>query len=1193
MLKKYIQLLILISLFSAVNFASALEVTRIEQNGNRLILHLRNDIIEYIICSDHILKANYQSNGFKDDPTLVIWKNEWQETVGMIDTTGDPIRLSAANFTAEINRTPFTFRLINRAGKTLISQYELDDFPEKEISFTIEKGNIYGIINNQQGTLTKNNGGEIAAGSQGEAGAPFLWSTKGWGFLCDSNGGKFSLGENLLTLKNTQNFEKRDFDIYFTIGTPPEIFTAMTDITGKPPLFPKFDLGFLNTEWKLDEKELLSDIRKYREKDIPIDAYILDFDWMAYGEDNYGEFRWGPKFPGALTGELQNTLDSLKLKLFGIRKPRIHLNTIQGNYCVANNFFIDVQTDYFTRKMVGRLNFLDSRVREWYWQSFAIQEETYDKGIIGYWNDEADEYGGNFMFMQMQRAQYEGQRQYNNKRVWSINRNFYLGAQRYAYAHWSGDIGTGFQSMAAQRTFMLSSINLGSCWWSMDTGGFHGTPSPENYIRWIQFATFVPIMRVHGTFGEEREPWNYGPTAERISRKYIKLRYALIPYIYSYAWQNHKTGVSIVRPFCFVCPDNPEFANETDQWYFGEELLVHPVVEPGAKSVSVFVPQGEWYDFHNGNMYSGPASINYPVTMEDIPILVKAGAIIPMQPVGAVVDDPDTSTKLLHIVCYPGSDGQFTLYEDDGETYDYEQGVFCQTKIESFDTEDKFYLVLNARSGPYQPPKRDVFVEVKWLEAEPEQVALNNEIIKKKTEDGIRDSSVTAWAFSKNIRSAFIRFPDNGIKRDIQIFTNSDSEPPDIDSVKCTTDTTLIVYFSEKVLSGDDSHSAENLNNYEINNDIIINRIKLSFDQSAATLSTSLHQTGKSYLIEISNIADLSPAKNIMSRTAFEYECEIETSQYYIIQEGLNGYTGTSDAHIAENFPDHNMGGYHQFEACRYAGDNENDDKSMLIKFELSTLSAPRESILKVELILTLVDTRFGEAGKYVACHRLLKDWNEGEDLTGIDGSAAQPGWVTWQSAKHHQELWENPGGDFFNFAEDEVFVEGNINQEYSWDVTDLFHFWINSPDSNFGVILRERMPSYSHGTKVFASSEHEILQFRPKLKLEGIMLAMDDRENQLFPKTFALLQNYPNPFNNCCTIRFELPDPAIVKLSIFNIRGQKVAEIINDRYFDAGRYNKTWDGLDSNGGSVSSGLYFYTFSANQFHETKKMLMIR
>ena len=162
--------------------------------------------------------------------------------------------------------------------------------------------------------------------------------------------------------------------------------------------------------------------------------------------------------------------------------------------------------------------------------------------MVAWWNDEADVSGktifNNFQFLNMGRMLYEGQRADSNVRVWSINRAFYLGASRYAYAGWSGDIKTGFASMAFQRRRMLAALDTGEFHWSMDTGGFAGQPDPENYARWMEFAAFVPIMRVHGDFNRKRQPWVYGPVAEAAARHAIDLRYELLPYIYSYERRN-------------------------------------------------------------------------------------------------------------------------------------------------------------------------------------------------------------------------------------------------------------------------------------------------------------------------------------------------------------------------------------------------------------------------------------------------------------------------------------------------------------------------------------------------------------------------------------------------------------------------------------------------------------------------------
>jgi alpha-glucosidase (family GH31 glycosyl hydrolase) len=462
------------------------------------------------------------------------------------------------------------------------------------------------------------------------------------------------------------------------------------------------------------------------------------------------------------------------MHLMGIRKPRVHVNTVQGQYCVANGFFVDYVTDYFSGKQVGRLDFFNPAVRKWYWESFAVQENSYAKGISGYWNDEADEYGGNLMFMQMQRSQYEGQRSFNNNRVWSINRNFYTGAQRYAYALWSGDIPTGFPAMADQRLYMLSSIVLGVSSWGMDIGGFQNTPDPENYYRWVQFGAFVPVFRVHGSYNQEREPWYFGSDAESIATKYIRLRYQLMPYIYAAAWENHLTGVSIARPLIFEYPDDPAVPNLSSEWMFGNSLLVSPVIQSGATSQTVYLPKGMWYDFASGKSYAGPWMFSAPVTSVDIPIFVKGGALIPESLPAQYVDDPAAQNAVV-LSSYPGGTGSCVVYDDDGKTYNYEQGVYRTTAISHDRNTSRAVIAIGAANGSYETAKRDWLAELNWVALPPDSVVLDGNLIARLSIDSVKNLSFAGWALDQGSQQAIARFPDDRSAHTLTVYFNSNS----------------------------------------------------------------------------------------------------------------------------------------------------------------------------------------------------------------------------------------------------------------------------------------------------------------------------------------------------------------------------------------------------------------------------------
>lgn len=536
-------------------------------------------------------------------------------------------------------------------------------------------------------------GTQIAkAGEQGHAGAPFVWSTTGYGVLADVEGASFVLKGGNIVIRGRKGQPIRN--VYIFTGEPKAIFGALAQVSGRTPLFPKWAMGFTNSQWGIDQRELLQLVNTYRAKRIPIDNFTLDFDWKAWGADDDGEFRWNTdKFPGGPDGSLKAALDAEGVHLTGIMKPRIHVDTAEGRYATGHDLWSAASKpapDYFSHKTVRDVDFTKPATRAWFFNDAL--KRSFDTGIIGWWNDEADTLDSDTQFIDMQRALYDGQRGYSDKRVWSINRNFYLGAQRYAYGLWSGDIDTGFASMKAQRQRMLSAINVGAMQWGMDGGGFKksganadpvtGGLTPENYARWIQFGAFTPIFRVHGELGIKRQPWVYGPVAEKAATDAMRLRYALIPYVYAYEYQRRVTGVGLVRPLLFDWPDDPNVREDVDAWMFGDYLLASPVVEQGQSAKDVYLPAGRWFDYASGKAYEGGQKAHVALdakTWSDIPLFVREGAIVPMQaPMDYVGQRP---LREVELELFPAERAtSFPYYDDDGDTYGYERGdYFLQT----------------------------------------------------------------------------------------------------------------------------------------------------------------------------------------------------------------------------------------------------------------------------------------------------------------------------------------------------------------------------------------------------------------------------------------------------------------------------------------------------------------------------------
>ena len=546
---------------------------------------------------------------------------------------------------------------------------------------------------------------QAKAGAQGYAGAPWVWSTAGWGVLFDTLGARFRIDHGQIRV---DEFSKKDIDAFIVTGPPQALFAALRTLSGAAPMFPKWAMGFTNSQWGIDEKQLLNIVATYRARHIPIDNFTLDFDWKAWGEDDYGEFRWNAvKFPDGPSGRLKAMLDREGMHLTGIMKPRIHVDTVEGRYAGAHDFWFPGERpapDYFSHKPVEDLDFDNPAVRAWFFN--PALRHSFETGIRGWWNDEADNTPDDTQFMNMQRALYDGQRAHFPERVWSINRDFYLGAQRYAYGLWSGDISTGFASMAAQRERMLSAIDVGAMRWGMDGGGFRGHPTPENYARWIEFGAFTPIFRVHGDHDEHRQPWVYGPVAAAAATRAIRLRYALLPYIYSHEWGLHTTGVGVVRPLMFAFPGDPAVRNDTSAWMFGDGLLVAPVVEQGQTVKHVYLPAGTWTDYFTGKTYAGGRTIALPVdvkTWTDIPLFIRQGAIIPTQPVMDYVGEKPVTTITVDV--FPAATrSTFDYYDDAGDSYAYEHGDYFLQPLSAQRDGDVVRLGFGAPSGGFRPP---------------------------------------------------------------------------------------------------------------------------------------------------------------------------------------------------------------------------------------------------------------------------------------------------------------------------------------------------------------------------------------------------------------------------------------------------------------------------------------------------------
>jgi alpha-D-xyloside xylohydrolase len=309
------------------------------------------------------------------------------------------------------------------------------------------------------------------------------------------------------------------------------------------------------------------------------------------------------------------------------------------------------------------------------------------------------------------RAVYEGQRSASDrKRVFILSRSAFAGSQRYGVTAWSGDVNSDWETLRRQVPAGLNFALSGLPYWTTDIGGFtSGNPNDPAYrqlfIRWFQYGTFCPIFRVHGTrTGDQNELWSYGPDAQKILASFDRLRYELMPYTYSLAWQTTSEHYTPMRPLVMDFRTDVRAQNIGDQFLYGPAFLVNPVTEPGAATRHLYLPKAQWYDFWSGKRLEGGSTVDAPVTLARIPLYVRAGSIVPFGPDIEYVDQKPTDPIELRV--YRGADGSFTLYEDEGDSYDYEKGAYTTIPIAWNEAAQTLTLGRRQGSFPRMPNSR-------------------------------------------------------------------------------------------------------------------------------------------------------------------------------------------------------------------------------------------------------------------------------------------------------------------------------------------------------------------------------------------------------------------------------------------------------------------------------------------------------
>lgn len=525
-------------------------------------------------------------------------------------------------------------------------------------------------------------------------------------FLDNSSRTKFDFAASTDNLFSRFSVAEGELNYYFFgSSSVAGILKDYTWLTGRTPLPPYWSLGFQQCRWSyFPDTEVLDIARQFRAKKIPCDMIYLDIDYM----DAYKIFTWNPKGfadPKTLIAEL----NSMGFHVATIVDPGIKVEPGYFAYDegLKNDYFVKYPDGvrYIGSVWPGRCHFPDftrDAVRQWWGASF---KHLVDPGVEGFWNDmnEPSAWGQNipeivqFDFdghgasmkqahnvygFNMSRATFEGTKNLlKGKRPFVLTRAGYAGIQRYS-AVWTGDNVASDEHMLLSAR-MVNSLGLsGLSFTGPDMGGFIETPSKELFIRWLSMGVYTPFFRNHAAKGTNRkEPWSLGEGVEESSVKLISQRYRLLPYIYSAFYSSSQTGLPVARSLAinYTNDDKIWWWKYQEEYLFGDNLLIAPV-SCTQDFARVYLPDGGWYRLSSGEFFEGKQEVNVEAPTDDLPVFAKASGIIPMQSVIQNTSEKPSDTLDLHI--YAGTITSFYVYyEDDGQTYNYENGVFFKRVI--------------------------------------------------------------------------------------------------------------------------------------------------------------------------------------------------------------------------------------------------------------------------------------------------------------------------------------------------------------------------------------------------------------------------------------------------------------------------------------------------------------------------------
>jgi len=639
----------------------------------------------FTILTSRLIRIEYDPEGpFDDRPSQVFWYRAQP-------TPQYDVKKSSSEVNIETN--------------DLILHYELGKrFSQASPSIFIKKENTYwryGDANNTNlkgtiRTLDQSNGAEELDNG--------LISLSGWSLYDDSK----SLVFNSDGWLEHRGKPKQYQDLYF-FGYGHDYLSCIKDfqkVSGEVPLIPRWALGnWWSRYWAYPQSELLALMDSFNEHNIPISVCVVDMDWHITKTCNSSSGWTGYTWNKVLFPDPDGFIQSLHQK--GL-KTALNLHPAEGVHPheemypqMAERMGIDPSSQEPVKFDITNPDFVSAY--------FEVLHHPYeDKGVDFWWIDwqqgaKTELKNLDPLFWLNHLHAYDRTRD-DKKRPFIFSRWPGLGGHRYPIG-FSGDTCATWESLDFQPYFTATASNVAFGWWSHDIGGhMGGEREAELYLRWVQFGVFSPILRLHSTNEpiQERLPWGYDLETEKCARKALQLRHKLIPYIYTAAWENTNTGVPLILPMYYRNPNALEAYQCPKQYYFGSELLVAPftsLADPHTKQSRqrIWLPDGDWFNFFTGEYYSGDSWYSFYGGNDDIPVLARAGAIVPLDNGG--VSNTTENPQSLELLLFPGANNSFELFEDDGESLAYQKGNYSIIEFEQQWKPDKLTFIIHPVDG--------------------------------------------------------------------------------------------------------------------------------------------------------------------------------------------------------------------------------------------------------------------------------------------------------------------------------------------------------------------------------------------------------------------------------------------------------------------------------------------------------------